>query len=100
MGGLKLLAPVLFFHRGQGERGRIQADDFQIDAAIRADDDLTLDDIVEGDLSITFGTMGGYICRHFLLQSKSVKIKKPSGRRAFGYTWYVLTFIIVYRSAI
>jgi hypothetical protein len=54
----KLLAPVFFFHRGKFKSWRIEADYFQVNAAVGTNDDLALNNIIEGNFGITFRAVG------------------------------------------
>jgi hypothetical protein len=62
---MKLLSPIFFFHGRQLELGRIKADHFQVDSAVRANHNLTFDDIDEDQFGITFGAVGSNCCSHF-----------------------------------
>jgi hypothetical protein len=80
----RLFAPIFFFHGRQGQGGWFEADDFQVDPAVRADDNFSLNDIFQRDFSITFRTMGSNYDRHFIPpKSRLVKEKKPSGMEGF-----------------
>jgi hypothetical protein len=74
--GHGLLAPILLLHGGRLYFGGVEADDFEVHSAIRADDDLT--DFYAGfesDLGITFRTVY-WVHGKSPFESK-IKIKNP-----------------------
>jgi hypothetical protein len=65
-----LFAPIFLFHGRQLDDGGIQADDLQVDAAIRANDNLTHFSIgFQADVGFAFGTSGD---RHYNPPDKSL----------------------------